>query len=293
MLKHHKTFRLTVAICVLGILTISGLSYYIGSRTLHKNLERELENAVFAIQEISNDDNAAARVLTGSTNAPAYLVYKEKLTRFLSQRSEISTVGIALYDNNGGKLFLVAGTNSPAHDLPEHLRSALLSHPAAEQKEPISYPDGDGAALISHLHLPDGTKVHAAAAVARIEAGSTLLYYAGQLSASLKSKQYALLLLEASKALFYIAAIMLSIVFYASATKEKLRELNACNRELEEELQHLREKEKKLREIIRDNDRFNALTLRREERIILLKSEVNQLLAQMQREKRYNVDKTD
>jgi hypothetical protein len=291
--RHYKSFRLTVAICLIGVLTISALSYYIENQTLHKNMDRALEDAVFAVQEIVIDDNAAVRVLSGSTNAPAYLFYLEKLGRFLSRSRDVSFAGIATQKSSGETFFLSSGMDSSNHELPENIRSAVLSLPEAQQEEPQGGPEGNSHAVIRHLYLPDTGKIHVVASFVRTETGSTLIYYAGQQLDSLVSQQYAHLLLEGAKALFSIIAIILSIVLYTAATKETLHGLNARNKKLEEDLQLLQGTEKKLREVIRDNERFNALTFGREERIIRLKSEVNQLLAQMQREKRYNVDKMD
>lgn len=291
--KHYKSFRHTVAFCVIGLLAISAISYYVANQMLLKNRDHALENAVFAIQEIIVDDHAAARVLSGSTNAPAYLSYKEKLSRFLSQSREISIAGVALYKSGNEVIFLAAETNAPGYMLAENLRAALEALPAEEQQQPRKEPASGTQPGIFHLDFSTAGKMHAAVSFVHMESGNTLIYYAGQPAEAFQSRQYAYLLLESAHALFSIIAIVLSIVFYTEATKAKHEGLNARNKELQEELHLLQAKEKKLRDIIRDNERFNTLTLRREERVIQLKAEVNQLLAQMQREKRYNVDKMD
>ena len=54
-------------------------------------------------------------------------------------------------------------------------------------------------------------------------------------------------------------------------------------------IQKIREAE--LEDAIRDLERFNAITLGREDRIIGLKAEVNTLLEQMKRKKRYGSEK--
>lgn len=291
--RHYKPFRLTVALCAAGILTISGLSCYIENQTLHKNAEHALEDAVFAIQEIVIDDDAAVRVLSGATNAPAYLFYKEKLTRFLSQSRKISFAGMIMQTSSGDTGFLAAGPNAPDHKIGEHIRAALLSLPEAEEQKNLGDPDGNTYTVTHHLHLPDAGSFHAATSLTRTEAGDVLVYYAGQELDSLRSQQFAILSIEGIKGIFCIIAVFLSVFIYSAGTKETLYELNIRNRQLEEDLQLMKNTEKKLREVIRDNERFNSLTLGREERIIQLKSEVNQLLSQMQREKRYNVNKMD
>jgi len=291
--RHYTFFRLAVGVCLAGVLTISVLSYYIANKNLHKNIQHALEDAVIAMQELTIDSDAVLQILSGSTNAPDYLDYKERLERFLARSQDVSVVGIAMRTAGGEPFFLAAEKDSPNHNPPEYLREILLSLTEDGRQHPRKEFGGAAHPELLHLDFTAGGKVHASASCVPLENGATLVYYAVQMLDSLQSQRYAHLLLEGTQALFCILAVTLAVVFYAMATKATVSELNSRNTKLEEELQLQKTKEQKLREIIHDSERFNALTLRREERIIQLKSEVNELLARMQQEKRYNVDKMD
>jgi hypothetical protein len=89
--------------------------------------------------------------------------------------------------------------------------------------------------------------------------------------------------------LLYAMAFPL-IVLYHYAQARLSQETADLNTLLQQDFSKLKEREAELEDAIHDLERFNAVSIGREGRIIELKAEVNTLLEQMKLTKRYNVD---
>lgn len=89
--------------------------------------------------------------------------------------------------------------------------------------------------------------------------------------------------------LLYAMAFPL-IVLYHCAQARSSQETADLNTLLQQDFSKLKERETELEDAIHDLERFNAVAIGRESRIIELKAEVNTLLEQMKQHKRYNVD---
>lgn len=113
-------------------------------------------------------------------------------------------------------------------------------------------------------------------------------------SLSLTNKQLKKLVLQRSSAAVFLllTAIVLAILF-SRARNLTSAELSALNERLQLDVELLREREEELRDAIRDLERFSSVASGRESRIIELKNEVNELRTQMNRPKKYNIDRTD
>jgi hypothetical protein len=83
------------------------------------------------------------------------------------------------------------------------------------------------------------------------------------------------------------------ITLFSKARKSIAIDLASMNLQLKQDMDAQKNREEELREAMKDLERFNAVSAGRESRIIELKSEVNQLLLELKREKRYNIDKID
>jgi len=92
--------------------------------------------------------------------------------------------------------------------------------------------------------------------------------------------------------LFLIAMVFPLIFLYNRARARSTRQLAKLNAQLQQDFIRQKKREVELEDAIHDLERFNTVTLGRENRIIELKAEVNTLLEQMKREKRYNIDST-
>lgn len=80
------------------------------------------------------------------------------------------------------------------------------------------------------------------------------------------------------------------ILFYSRTRLQAGNEAAKLNIQLQQDFSKQKERETQLKDAIQDLERFNTLAVGREGRVIELKAEVNTLLEQMKRKKRYNVD---
>jgi septal ring factor EnvC (AmiA/AmiB activator) len=80
------------------------------------------------------------------------------------------------------------------------------------------------------------------------------------------------------------------ITLYNRAQTQTSKQLNTLNKKLQQEIEIQKTKELDLRDAIHDLERFTALSVGREERVIELKAEVNALLKQAKHPPRYAVE---
>ena len=83
------------------------------------------------------------------------------------------------------------------------------------------------------------------------------------------------------------------ITLFNRTQRSVAQNLSQMNSRLQHDMENQKTRETELKEAISDLERFNAVSAGRESRIIELKAEVNDLLEQMNRNKRYNIDKID
>lgn len=89
------------------------------------------------------------------------------------------------------------------------------------------------------------------------------------------------------------AAFFPMLSLYRHAQAMAARATARHNRKLQQDMERQKQREAQLKDAMRDLERFNAMAVGRENRIIELKGEVNTLLEQMNQKKRYNIDKVD
>ena len=90
----------------------------------------------------------------------------------------------------------------------------------------------------------------------------------------------------------YAMAFPLIALYHYIQTRSS-QETADLNILLQQDFRKLKERKAKLEDAIHDLERFNAVAIGRESRIIELKAEVNTLLEMMKERKRYNVDYTE
>lgn len=94
-------------------------------------------------------------------------------------------------------------------------------------------------------------------------------------------------LVEGTQALFLLIMPIPLIALYHRARSHTSRKEVQLNEKLESDFRTLKKHEAELQDAILDLERFNALATGREERILELKIEVNALLMELNRPKRY------
>lgn len=83
------------------------------------------------------------------------------------------------------------------------------------------------------------------------------------------------------------ASLLLMWALYRYSQARTVRNIGRLNADLQQDIERQKVRETELQEAIQDLQRFNVLAVGRESRILELKGEVNALLEQMHRQKRY------
>jgi hypothetical protein len=112
----------------------------------------------------------------------------------------------------------------------------------------------------------------------------------------LRIKHYALnriVLVEGLEAAFMLLMAGILIVLCRRARTRSLQHIQEMNAKLRDDYQKTKKHESELQDANRDLQRFNAMATGREQRILELKDEVNTLLQEMQKPKRYNTTPAD
>ncbi len=100
-------------------------------------------------------------------------------------------------------------------------------------------------------------------------------------------------LIESSEIAFLLVMAIPLILLFHRARTYSIHQVEELNAELQRDYEKLKKHEDELEDAIADLERFNAVTTGREERIIELKTEVNTLLEELNRPKRYTSTPTD
>lgn len=95
-------------------------------------------------------------------------------------------------------------------------------------------------------------------------------------------------LIESLKGLFLLSMPFILIALYHRAKARNTHQMMEINTKLNSDFEKLKKHEGDLEDAIQELERFNAMAMGREQRILELKAEVNTLLQDMNRPKRYN-----
>jgi len=97
------------------------------------------------------------------------------------------------------------------------------------------------------------------------------------------------LLYTIAKSFFLLLMACPLMLLYSTALQKSNRALSVLNQKLRNDVEKRKKRESELKDAIRDLERFNAITVGREKRIIELKAEVNELLKELNRPPRYQM----
>ena len=285
-------FAIAAALYAAGVVAFTAWTYFSHRATLLGHFDRSLENAAFAAREIVGDDYADSLLLVGATNSEAYATCQKQLGRF-ARNGGFSAVGAV--GRKGGQTFsLVAGSGGdgtiPKDDI--KLGEPLPPEMAAMVLDLATALDDNGIALLTTEH-PKYGMLRVAAFYRGKSDGTGLAFLVAKgmepLHAKLKKQAENEV---ASGVLLLVFAVPL-VVLYNRAQKHAANELAELNEQLKEDVEGQKTHAEELEDAIKDLERFNAVTAGRENRIIELKHEVNDLLVQQNQAKRYNIDKAD
>lgn len=276
-------FVLAATAYITGILLFSFWSYATHQSTLLKQMDKTLLDAAFSMQEILGTNY----ISTQSTETETVTEKQQSLTR-LARYGAFNSVEVVLIRNEKVTP-LIKGFTTDAHagngsfPLPSELEKALLK---------LAGSGANDTHLISAGHSSGADLRYAIRYEAKYEHfGIAFLVAQDRKIIHQELADQALRLVAADLGMLLLAIPLISL--FSRTQKKAAEELSVLNTRLQHDVELQQSREEELKDAISDLERFNAVSSGREMRIIELKAEVNELLLQLKREKRYNIDKID
>ncbi|VGO17662.1 hypothetical protein PDESU_06263 [Pontiella desulfatans] len=289
--RRLKRFAFSATAYVAGVVAFSTWSYVENRETLLRDIDENLANGAFAIREILGNDYTQSLELVGSPDSAAYRALQKQLGRF-ANNGGFNVVG-AVVRKSPGSYSLIAGTadKEPGLDatkavdaVPHNIRELVLDLATAS--------DEHGLTLLTTDHSRYG-RLRIAAFYKGTTNGTGIAYMVARKVDHANSMLREQAIRKAASGLFLLLMAVPLVLLYNQAQLRASKELAVLNSQLKQDVEGRKERESELQDAIHDLERFNAVTAGRENRIIELKAEVNELLQQVNRPQRYNIDKAD
>ena len=287
--RGYGLFVVAAAIYTAGVVAFSGWSYLRHRADLHAQVDQSLINATYATEQVLGGIFLECAVETETVHEMGYVANQAKLNS-LADDCRFDALGAV--GRNGTNLWVLVAGGKQNGFIPSgtlHFQDPLPPEPAAIALETAT--SGDGCIQIKTMQVEGYGELRIAV---RYHATSTDAGYALMVARSTLNMNRLLRALA-------LRTLLISIFLYAMAfplialynrTHEKVaRKLAELNTRLQQDAIKQKAREVELEDAIRDLERFNAITLGREDRIIGLKAEVNTLLEQMKRKNRYGSEK--
>ena len=285
---NYAKFFVAATLYISGIILFSSWSYTRQRSYFQSQFDQLLSVTVHASREFIGTGRARQHIMSGTTNAPVYLQHQERFDRF-AKECGLCALDVAMISPTG-TFYIIStrhGTDAKAihyGDAADEQTASILQHLAQSRTNAMP--------SLRFEHLDSGHKRMAALLVAD-ESGVDFAFVAIRETSMLNSLLRNLLLKKVLEGLFLLVMAFPLILLYGETQKKTQMKLTALNTQLQQEIQALAAHEKQLQDAIADLERFNAVSVGRETRIIGLKKEINELLEQTNMEQRYSIDTLD
>ncbi len=276
--RTYGSFAIAAMAYVAGVAAFSAWFYLQNRSSLLERDDRVLKDAVFSVREMIDPKRLATSAEHENTTNSPNAEIRNKLARY-AKNCRLAAVGATASD--GAETFSLVVGGAPS--LPASVGALGLD---------LAESTGGGLATLS-LDDPKLGRIRVAALYLDEGAGAGVVYLA-----AMKTDHESGLLREQAIRAYVAGAFLLVMVvplitLYNRAQKRAAKNLSEMNARLRKDVGQQRRREEELKDAIHDLERFNAVSAGRESRVIELKKEVNVLLEQLKRTKRYNIDRTD
>jgi len=268
---------LAAVLYIAGVGLFSTWSYRMHRNKLRNHCDNAQITSAHAVREILGNNADDCIAILSNTNSQTYANRKEQLNRYACQANLAAIVAIA--EHNGTTHILSTGTT---HSLISP--SSLLD----ERKEKTA----QGLILKSITH-PDTGHIRIAATQESGTNNSSLICAIAFEQKSTETELMHIAMEKILSGLVLLALAVLVVMLGKSAEHQISSEAVELNVRLKQDAELQKQHEKELKEAIQDLKRFNTAAVGRESRIIELKTEINNLLEEQNREKRYSVETVD
>ncbi len=284
--RNYGIFALAVVLFVLGVAAFSAWSYRRSQLLLLEHINQALIDTTYATEQIVGRLPIECAVQTGEAGCAGLEKSRLKLER-LADACKFEATGIIVREGTNAWI-LVAGAshrgNIPPGSL--HFRERPPPQMAAAIME-MARQGGNCSLILDIVHEEYGP-LHVAVRYCALSPTNGYAVAVSQNIERYNTQMRSLALHTEAIGLFLVAMAFPLIFLYNQTLKKSTRQLGDLNARLQQDLARRKKREEQLRDAIHDLERFNAVALGREKRIIELKAEVNTLLEQMKRQKRYH-----
>lgn len=286
--KGYGAFTLAAIAYMVGVIAFSIWSYFQQRTSLIEQIDQSLVNATHATEQILGHVFLACAVETETPQELGYAASQDNLNRFANDcHYEI----LGAIGHKGGKTWElihsdgqngILATDTPRfHDL-FHSKLFSIGQPLASA--------GNDSILIQTVEFEKYGELRIAIRYRPISADSGYSILVARSTRNLNQLTRALAIRIVAIGVFLFAMAFPLIVLYNRIQIKSAQKTDELNAQLQQDFIELKEREAELEDAIHDLERFNNVAVGRENRIIELKAEVNTLLEQMNRQKRYNID---
>jgi len=284
----YGLFAVSATIFTVGVLALSAKSYHHRRKAIIHEIDQSLLDAAYATKYILGHKVLGDGQETETPGRKDYSFCKQQLEGYAAVRG-FDVLG-AVFQDAGGNWNLIAsadrlgiiamngdGYGCPVDPALNSILETLSENGKASTGNEAILHDYHDSLRIAVLHERISPEYGYALIVAR-----NMDFVTAQLRLQALRELAIIIFL-------HIMAFPLVASFsrVRSTAAKRLGELDDL---LKQDYEKLKQRETELQDAVHDLKRFNTLAVGREGRIIELKAEVNTLLAQLDREKRYNVD---
>lgn len=289
--KEHQAygrFVFAATIYAAGVIAFSTWSYFQHRATLLSQIDQSLVDATYATEQILGSIFIQCVTETDALFKLGYASNKKKLEQFANACN--FDILCAATHNQTNVRALIAGIGSTGVESPDDIAyyekikpelSSIILELASSKNETLRIQNLNfkeaGLLRVAIRYQPTTAHTGYALLVARN------IDYVNSLMRAHALRRLAL-------GSFLLLMTVPLIALYTRARQKSLKNLAELNKRLQQDVKNQAKREAELEDAIHDLERFNNVAVGRENRVLELKSEVNTLLEQMNRKKRYNVD---
>jgi hypothetical protein len=292
--KSYGWFAIAAAVYTLGVAAFSVWSYVAQKKNLLQHVDRSLLTATYATEQILGPDfilSLTADSKNDFVENDSYADRKKRLDIFTAA-CDFDAAGAALHKAGKTRNLISGVTAGGIVSSDELLFKARLPKEISALTDELAASE-NGGNLIRNIHIPDYGTLRIAI---RYIAVTPETGYALMVARNIDGVSHMLhreVMRKGLTGLFLLLMAFPLVALYSRSQMKASDQLAALNNRLKLDVENQKNREIELKDAIRDLERFNAVSVGRENRIIELKSEVNMLLKEMKRQKRYNVDQAD
>jgi hypothetical protein len=287
----YGLFALAAAIYATGVVTFSAWSYFQHRSIAFAQIDQVLINATHATEQILGSIFIECAVETETFHEFGYAANQAELSRF-SKACYLDAAGAAARKGTNVWSIITGpeyGENIPADDI--HFKDPLNPSLSSIVQQ-LAHSKTEHIRVQNILHEKHG-RLRIAIRYHAISDDAGYALVAAQNIDYVDDLMRDQIIHKVSIGLFLLIMAFPLIALYNRAQTTASRKMEELNTQLKQDFIKLKERETELEDAIRDLERFNAVAVGRESRIIDLKGEVNTLLEQMKRQKRYNIDRVE